>query len=172
MDLYHYGCMGNINDLHKLIGNSYCFMHTTITVNPTSYPAIWLEITLFDKTSNQELNIERYQMSQFPKQKGPNEANLPNTPTFQNDQPKYAHEMTTEQDLPPLHSVYLTSFDTSTHSAQSNTIHNNQTNITDTSTTDSTAYNAKAWWSGKLTTKRLEQFASTVLPSSVQVQLA
>jgi hypothetical protein len=48
-DLYHYGRMGNINDLHELIGNFYCLMHTIITVDPTAYPAIWLKITLFDK---------------------------------------------------------------------------------------------------------------------------
>jgi hypothetical protein len=30
--LYHYGHMGNINDLHKLIGNFYCLLHTIIIV--------------------------------------------------------------------------------------------------------------------------------------------
>jgi hypothetical protein len=48
-DLYHYGRMGNINELHELIGNFYCLMHTMITVDSTAYPAIWLEITYFDK---------------------------------------------------------------------------------------------------------------------------
>ena len=48
-DLYHHGRMGNINDLHELIGNFYCLMHTIITVDPTAHPAIWLEITFFDK---------------------------------------------------------------------------------------------------------------------------
>ena len=48
-DLYHYGRMGNINDLHELIGNFYCLMHAMVEVNPNDYPAIWLEITYFDK---------------------------------------------------------------------------------------------------------------------------
>jgi hypothetical protein len=48
-DLYHYGRMGNINDLHELIGNFYCLMHTIIIVDPAAYPTIWLEITFFDK---------------------------------------------------------------------------------------------------------------------------
>jgi hypothetical protein len=112
------------------------------------------------------------QMSQYPRQKGPSEAKIPNTDTPQNDQPNQVHEITTDQDLPPLHSAYLTSFDTNTHPAQLNHIHTNPTNTTDKPTTDSTPYAATAWRSGKLTTKRLEQFATTVLPSSVQVQLA
>jgi hypothetical protein len=47
--LYHYGHMGNINDLHKLIGNFYCLLHTIIIVDPTTYPTIWLEITFFNQ---------------------------------------------------------------------------------------------------------------------------
>jgi hypothetical protein len=107
------------------------------------------------------------QMSQYPRQKGPSEAKIPNIATLQNDQPNYVHETTTEQDLPPLHSVYLTSFDTNTHPAQLNRTHTNQTNTSEKPTTDSISYAAKAWRSGKLTTKRLEQFATTVLPSSI-----
>jgi hypothetical protein len=48
-DLYHQGRMGNINDLHELIGNFYCLMHTMVSINPNAYPSIWLEITYFDK---------------------------------------------------------------------------------------------------------------------------
>jgi hypothetical protein len=48
-DLYHYGRMSNINDLHELIGNFYGLMHAMITVDTNAYPALWLEITYFDK---------------------------------------------------------------------------------------------------------------------------
>ena len=41
--------MGNINDLHELIGNFNGLMNAMIIVNPDSYPALWLEITYFDK---------------------------------------------------------------------------------------------------------------------------
>ena len=111
-------------------------------------------------------------MSQSLKQKSPTESKLSCIHTAQNDQQKYTHETTTEQEFPPLHSVYLTSFNTSIQPAQSHTMPTNQTNTTNTTTTDNLAYSVEAWRSGKLTTKRLEQFASTILPSSVQVQLA
>jgi hypothetical protein len=102
------------------------------------------------------------QISQFQRQKGPTEAHLPNTPTPQNDRQTLTHELAIEQELPPLHSAYLTSFDTITNPVTPHPIHFNPTHTTEKSTTDdSTKHTAEAWWSGKLTTKRLEQFAST-----------
>jgi hypothetical protein len=94
------------------------------------------------------------------------------TPILQNDQQKGADETATEQELPPLHSAYLTLFDVTTHLAQPDTNYNSQTNSTNKPTTDNKASKVETWRSGKLTTKRLEHFASTVLPSSVQVQPA
>lgn len=40
---------GTSTGLHELIGNIYYLTYTIITVDPTAYPAIWLEITNFDK---------------------------------------------------------------------------------------------------------------------------
>ena len=109
---------------------------------------------------------------QLQRQKGPTDAYLPNTLTLQNDRQTLTHELAIEQELPPLYSASLTSFDTTTCPATLYPTKFNPTHTTEKPTTESIEHTAEAWRSGKLTTKRLEQFASTVLPSSVQVQLA
>jgi hypothetical protein len=121
---------------------------------------------------NDKIQATNDQTSQFSRQKSPTEGKSTTTPILQNDQQKGAHETATEQELPPLHSAYLTLFDVTTHLAQPDTNNNSQTNTTNKPTTDNKASKVETWRSGKLTTKRLEHFASTVLPSSVQVQLA
>jgi hypothetical protein len=83
------------------------------------------------------------------------------------------HESNLEYEFPPLPSAYLTPHDVTIISANpTNTTNINQlSNATDSTTTDNPP-SPEAWKTGKLTTKRLEQFAATILPTSVQVQLA
>jgi hypothetical protein len=63
---------------------------------------------------NDKIQAANDQMSQFPRQKSPPEGKSTTTPILQNDQQKGADETATEQELPPLHSAYLTLFDVTT----------------------------------------------------------